>query len=78
MRIEFKDYTDVSEVLKYNTGFKPIYGKGTMKGAVWCSCNCCTGNLLYFKERNKVVGFFDTECSACRKQINYSEAGKYL
>lgn len=37
MRIEFKDYADISEVLKYNIGFKPIYGKGTMKGVVWCA-----------------------------------------
>ena len=78
MRINFKDYTDISEVLKFNTGIKPLYGKGTMKGCAWCSCGCCTGDILYFKEKQKVVGFLDTECTVCGKQINYSEADKYL
>ena len=78
MRIKFKDYTDISGILTFNTGIKPRYGKGTMKGVTWCSCGRCTGDLLYFKDRNKLVGWLDTECTSCGKQINYSEANKYL
>ena len=77
MRIKFDDRTDISEVLKFNSGIKPRYGKGTMKGVVWCSCCCCTGNILLF-QNNKIVGWFDTECSVCGNQIDYSEADKYI
>jgi hypothetical protein len=78
MRIKFKDYTDISEVLKYNTGLKPIYGKGTMKGVVWCPCGCATADTVYFKDKNKLVGWISTECPVCSKQIDYSEAEKYI
>ena len=76
MRIKFDNYTDVSEVLKFNIGINPIYGKGTMKGVAWCSCGKCVGNILLFKN-NKVVGFLETECN-CGNQINWSEADKYI
>lgn len=76
MKISFKDHTDISEVLKFNTGIKPIYGKGTMKGCAWCSCRRCVCNLLLFKN-NTVVGFLETECS-CGNKIDYSDADKYL
>lgn len=76
MKIEFNEYVDISEVLKFNEGIKPAYGKGTMKGVAWCECGKCVGNLLFF--RGKIVGFLETYCSRCGKQINYSEADKYI
>lgn len=54
MRVRFEDYTDILEVLKFNNGIKPRYGKGTMKGCIWCSCGCYTGNILLF-ENNKII-----------------------
>lgn len=77
MRVRFEDYTDILEALKFNVGSKPRYGKGTMKGCTWCSCGCCTGNILLFKN-NKIVGWLDTECNVCGNKIDYSEADKYL
>lgn len=77
MRVRFEDYTDILEVLKFNNGIKPKYGKGTMKGCIWCSCGCYTGNILLF-ENNKIIGQFDTECSICGNQINYFENVTYI
>ena len=76
MRLEFKEKTNISKILKFNTGVNPIYGKGTMKGAVWC-CNKCVGNILLMNN-NQIVGWLDTECDRCGNEINWSEAYKYL
>lgn len=75
MKVSFKKWTDISEVLKFDTGINLIYGKGTMKGCAWCSCGRCVGNLLC--KNNKVVGFLNTECS-CGNQIDWSDADKYI
>ena len=79
MRLEFdyKNKADVSEVLKYNTGIKPRYGKGTMKGCAWCYCNKCVGNMALLKY-NKIIGWFEPVCERCGLKIDYSEADKYV
>ena len=77
MRIKFHNYTDISEVLKFNTGIKPKYGKGTMEGVVWCSCGCCTGDIVLW-ENNTIIGWIDTECISCGNKIDYSEADKHI
>ena len=77
MRIRFGSDTDIVELLKFNIGIKPRYGKGTMKGCVWCSCGCCTGDILKLKN-NKVIGWINVECCYCGNKIDYSEADKYL
>lgn len=76
MRVRFEDCTDILEVLKFNNGIKPKYGKGTSKGCAWCSCGRCVGDILLFKNNN-VVGWLDTECS-CGNQIDWSEANDKL
>jgi hypothetical protein len=78
MIIKFDKLTHIDEVRKFNKGIQPTYGKGTMKGVMWCSCNCCVGNLLYWNSTGKLVGFIDTECTNCGKQINFSEAAKFI
>lgn len=79
-RIEFGNLTDIREVLKYNKGIKPRYaGKSsTLRGVVNCECNCCVGNLLYYIEIRKVVGWIDTMCSQCGSEIDWSESDRYL
>lgn len=76
MRVNFKEPTNISEVLKFDTGVVPRYGKGTMKGAFWCPCSKCVGNILLLND-NQIVGWFDTECS-CGYKINWSQADKYV
>ena len=75
MKVLFKDWTDISEVLKFNTGINLTYGKGTMKGCAWCACGRCVGNLLF--QNNKIVGWIYTEC-VCGNKVNWSDADKYI
>lgn len=77
MRVNFERRVDASEVLKFNVGIKPRYGRGTMKGCTWCSCGCCTGCMILLEE-NKIIGWLDTECTVCGNKIDYSEADKYV
>ena len=78
MRVNLKD-AEVQELLQYsnNTGVTPRYGKDTMKGVAWCTCGCCTGNLIMFGNKT-ISGFLDTECIVCGKTIDYSEVAKYV
>lgn len=76
-RVHFYTETNISEVLKFDTGVIPTYGKGTMKGVAWCSqCRCCVGDVVRLPNGN-VLGWLDPICY-CGNQINWSEAEKYL
>lgn len=79
MRVDFnfKDNVNVSEALKFNTGIKPRYGKGTMKGCVYCSCGRCVACLMLLKNR-KIMGYLETRCTRCHNEIDYSEVDKYV
>ena len=80
MRLEFKDYTDFSELTKHTGEVKPLYGKGTMKGVVWCPypCNRAVGDLIGFPQIGKFVGWFRITCPECGKAIDYSAADKFI
>lgn len=67
-------------VTKNNKGKFPKYSsnKSTEQGTVRCYCNTCVGNLLYFKDTNTVVGWFEKKCSVCNEEINWSQARSYL
>ena len=75
MKIKFEDWVDKTEVLKYNAGVKPHFGRGTMKGIAWCTCEKCVGNLVIMHD--STYGWFETECSRCGNSIDWSEAEKY-
>ena len=72
----FKQPTDISEVLKFKDGVMPRYGRGTMKGAFWCPCGRCVGDILLLSE-NVITGWINTKCS-CGYEINWSQADKYI
>lgn len=76
MRVYFKDPTDVSEILKFNDGIVPRYGRGTMKGVFHCPCGKCVGDMLLLND-NTVIGWLDTECT-CGYKIDWSRADKYM
>ena len=76
MRINFERRVNTSVLLTNNIGVEPTYGKGTMRGVAWCPCGKCVGNMILV-EKDKVVGWIDTECS-CGNQIDWSEADKYI
>ena len=80
MKIKFDKYTDFSELTKYIGEVKPIYGKGTMKGVVWCPypCNRALGDMIGIKQSGKFVGEFRTVCPQCHRSIDYSEADKFI
>lgn len=75
MKVSFRDYTSISEVTKFNIGITPRYGKGTMKGVAWCTCGKTVCDMILCN--NRIVGWFETECD-CKRQINWSDADKYL
>lgn len=76
MRVIFKEPTSILAVLRFNDGIIPRYGTGTMKGAFWCPCGKCVGDMLLLKDGN-IVGWLDTECG-CGHKINWSQADKYV
>lgn len=77
MRITLQGFTDIKNLLRYDTGNKPKYGRkgSTDRGTVRCECGRCVGHLIL--KSNKVTGWFEPECE-CGNKIDWSEADKNL
>lgn len=83
MRIRFDNPTPIKEVTKLKGSITPRYGKkgSTGRGEVHCTCGICVGYMLFFTKDNKdglVVGWLDTDCHYCNKEIDFSEAVENL
>ena len=76
IKISYEAEIDKSEVLVYNTGAKLRYGKGTMKGIAWCTCEKCVGNLCIIKDR--IFGWFEPVCSRCGAKLDWSDAEDFV
>lgn len=76
MYITLEDWVDKTEVLNHNTGVKLRFGRGTMKGIAWCTCEKCVGNIAIID--NKVCGWFEVKCSRCGNYLDWSDAEKYV
>ena len=75
-RVRFNHETHVAELSKFNSGVKPRYGRGTMRGVAWCSCGCCVGDVVLLSNNN-VLGWIDPVCY-CGNQIDWSDAKEFI
>lgn len=77
MRIKLQGFVDIKNVLRYDVGIKPKYGRkgSTDRGIVRCQCSRCIGTLIL--KDNEVTGWFEPECE-CGTKIDWSEANAKL
>lgn len=76
-QIRFDNPTPIEDVRKYTGKIKPRFGRGTGAGVMSCpKCGKIVGNLLNVSEC-LVIGWIETECSRCRKTIDYSGINEY-
>lgn len=68
---------DFSELVIYDTGVVPRYGKGTHKGIFNCPiCGRCCGHLIHLGD-NKVAGWINLICD-CGHEINWRMLGPHI